>query len=190
MTCADSHAHASAPCRNTCACNCSIHIRQLYSLRLAPQYPIIVCVFWFSISGWIDNSPDAGGYIAFCKLTSGLHDSCSVKCSLRIFDDFTWTLFYYVGRWSLTRPHCLQIFQPFWTQVCVHVCLNLPLVCACVVCYMPSSYVLQHPECQKWWRGLTQRNCAVATLMLSMRACTLPAKDISWTLQVGYQCLS
>ena len=39
MTCTDSHAHASAPCRprNTCSCNCSMHIRQLYSLRLAPQ---------------------------------------------------------------------------------------------------------------------------------------------------------
>ena len=31
VDCSDSHAHASAPCRprNTCACNCSMHIRQL-----------------------------------------------------------------------------------------------------------------------------------------------------------------
>ena len=115
------------------------------------DYISMCYMFWFSISGWIDNSPDAGGYIAFCKLTSGLHDSCSVKCSLRIFDDFTWTLFYY-GRQVESNQTTLLADIPaiLNTGVCVHVCLNLPLVCACVcVLYMPSSYVLQNPESQK-----------------------------------------
>ena len=89
MTCIDSHAHATAPCTfqhmnllHACTfstCNCSMHIQQLYSLRLAPERSAfvsfnlnaIIIVWAYNYTGYTIDTPTPHHYILFTFYTAG-----------------------------------------------------------------------------------------------------------------------
>ena len=75
-------------------------------------------------------------YTSFCKLRSGLRDSCTVEGSLRIFGDFTW-MFFYCGRQVEPSRTALLADIPasLNTGVCMCVCVSThtPIPVNCVV---------------------------------------------------------
>ena len=86
-------------------------------------------------------SPDTSDYTTFCKLQSGLHNACTVQCSLRIFADFTWT-FFYCGRQVKSSQTALLADIPVFLNTGVCVCVCVLIACRNLDLHVVDNLVL------------------------------------------------